>query len=144
MFLPDLSSDCRFRFRPWLNPGGPGDGADKLQAAGAPGAAAAGVAPAEKDTKRVHTTTHPDPQKIPLYNGIFWGSGCALVCILFVSVKDWGAYFRSLGVAQPAFGSTGEWIASCVRRAEAKGPKYGGNGGNGGSGKGKGKGKGKW
>ena len=60
------------------------------------------------------------------------------------SVKDWGAYFRSLGVAQPAFGSTGEWIASCVRRAEAKGPKYGGNGGNGGNGKGKGKGKGKW
>eukprot|EP00435_Cladocopium_sp_Y103_P058488 s288_g20.t1 len=60
------------------------------------------------------------------------------------SVKDWGAYFRSLGVAQPAFGSTGEWIASCVRRAEAKGPKYGGNAGNGGNGKGKGKGKGKW
>ena len=61
------------------------------------------------------------------------------------SVKDWGAYFRCLNVPRPSFGSTEEWIASCVRRAEAKGPKYGGNGGNGGNnGKGKGKGKGKW
>eukprot|EP00434_Breviolum_minutum_P033586 symbB.v1.2.029722.t2/scaffold3287.1/size59763/9 len=61
------------------------------------------------------------------------------------SVNNWGAYFKCLGVAQPQFGSTAEWITSCVRRAEAKGPKYGGAGqdGKGKGGKG-GKGKGKW
>jgi len=60
------------------------------------------------------------------------------------SVKDWSAYFRCINVAQPKFSSTGEWIASCVRRAEAKGPKYGGKGEKGKGEKGKGKGKGKW
>ena len=46
-----------------------------------------------------------------------------------------------LGVAQPRFASTQEWIASCVRRAEQKGPKYSGAKGES---KGKGKGKGRF
>ncbi|CAJ1339114.1 unnamed protein product [Effrenium voratum] len=56
------------------------------------------------------------------------------------STKDWGAYFKVIGVDRPNFASTNEWIASCVQRAAAMGPKYG----SGDKGKGKGKGKGKW
>ncbi len=59
------------------------------------------------------------------------------------SVKNWQLYFKCLGVAPPQFGSTAEWIASCVKRAEVKGPKYGGKSDGKGKG-GKGKGKGKW
>jgi len=60
------------------------------------------------------------------------------------SVQNWQLYFKSLGVTPPQFASTAEWIASCVKRAEAKGPKYGGKS-DGSKGKGgKGKGKGKW
>ncbi|CAE7263204.1 UBC6 [Symbiodinium natans] len=61
------------------------------------------------------------------------------------SVGDWTAYYNCIGAARPSFPSTGEWIASCVRRAAAeKGPKYGSGGGKGEKGKGKGKGKGKF
>ena len=56
------------------------------------------------------------------------------------SVGDWAAYFRCIGTGRPNFPSTAEWISSCVRRAAAKGPKYG-SGGKGDKGKGKGKGK---
>jgi len=56
------------------------------------------------------------------------------------SVADWAAYYRCIGAARPDFGSTAQWIASCVRRAAEKGPKYG-SGGKGDKGKGKGKGK---
>jgi len=60
------------------------------------------------------------------------------------AIGDWGAYFSCIGAARPAFGSTAEWIASCVTRAAEKGPKYGGAKGEGkGNSKGKGKGRGK-
>lgn len=59
------------------------------------------------------------------------------------SINNWGDFFTCVGAARPPFGSTGEWIASCVRRAADKGPKYGGGKGAGkGSGKGFGKSKG--
>jgi ubiquitin-protein ligase len=51
------------------------------------------------------------------------------------SIGSWSAYFRCIGASQPAFQSESAWIADCVIRAAAKGPKYGG-----GDGKGKGKG----
>merc|ERR1711988_651937 len=63
------------------------------------------------------------------------------------AVGDWGAYFSCVGAARPAFGSTAEWIASCVQRAAEKGPKYGGakfDGKGKGKGKGRGKGRGKF
>jgi len=66
------------------------------------------------------------------------------------STTTWDTYFQHIGASQPAFGSTGAWIADCVRRAAAKGPKYGGakgegkGSGNGGKGDAKGKGKSSW
>eukprot|EP00929_Paragymnodinium_shiwhaense_P039282 TRINITY_DN2065_c0_g1_i2.p1 TRINITY_DN2065_c0_g1~~TRINITY_DN2065_c0_g1_i2.p1 ORF type:complete len:614 (-),score=143.84 TRINITY_DN2065_c0_g1_i2:327-2168(-) len=58
-------------------------------------------------------------------------------------IKDWQAFFRHAGASQPEFPSSNAWIAECVRRAAAKGPKYGGPKGSGkGDSKGKGKGKG--
>merc|ERR1711879_484583 len=60
------------------------------------------------------------------------------------SIGDWGAYFNCIGAARPAYGSTAQWIAACVQRAAARGPKYGGAKGEGkGKGRGKGYGKGK-
>jgi len=59
------------------------------------------------------------------------------------AIGDWGAYFSCIGAARPSFGSTKEWIADCVRRAAAKGPKYGGGGKGGSKGDSKGRGKGK-
>jgi len=57
------------------------------------------------------------------------------------SVADWATYYQCIGSTRPNFGSSAEWIASCVRRAAEKGPKYGSGGGKGDKGKGKGKGK---
>merc|ERR1712093_220979 len=54
------------------------------------------------------------------------------------SIDSWSAYFQCIWASQPAFQSESAWIADCVCRAAAKGPKYGS-----GDGKGKGKGKGK-
>jgi ubiquitin-protein ligase len=63
------------------------------------------------------------------------------------SIGSWSAYFRCIGASQPAFQSESAWIADCVSRAAAKGPKYGSGGdkgkGKGGSKGGKGKGRGK-
>merc|ERR1711907_388721 len=61
------------------------------------------------------------------------------------SVDSWASYFSCIGAPQPAFQSESAWIADCVSRAAAKGPKYGGakGGGRGGNGKGDGKGRGK-
>jgi hypothetical protein len=42
------------------------------------------------------------------------------------ATDGWGAYFSTIGAPRPAFASTGDWIADCVRRAVTKGPKYGG------------------
>ena len=63
------------------------------------------------------------------------------------SVDDWATYYHCIGTARPNFRSTAEWIASCVRLAAGKGPKYGSGGGKGNKGscggkddKGKGKG----
>merc|ERR1712039_970692 len=57
-----------------------------------------------------------------------------------VATDGWGAYFKHIGTPQPAFASSNDWIADCVRRAAAKGPKYGGakGAGKGGSEHGKG------
>lgn len=58
---------------------------------------------------------------------------------------SWSKYFQNIGASRPAFASIGEWIQDSVRRAAAKGPKYGGGKGQGksdsGGGKGNGKGK---
>merc|ERR1711933_608881 len=64
------------------------------------------------------------------------------------SIRDWSGYFECIGAARPKFASTSDWIASCVRRAAEKGPKYvsgkgGGKGDAKGSSKGGCKGKGK-
>jgi len=60
------------------------------------------------------------------------------------AIGGWAAYFSCIGAARPREASTNEWIANCVRRAAAMGPKYGGAKGDGkGSGKGGGKGYGK-
>jgi len=56
------------------------------------------------------------------------------------TTDGWAAYFKAIGAPRPAFGSTGEWIAECIRRAAAKGPKYGGAKGEGKGAKGEGKG----
>merc|ERR1712232_1356670 len=61
------------------------------------------------------------------------------------SIVNWASYFSCIGMSQPSFPSESAWIADCVSRAAAKGPKYGGAKGDakGGAGKGDGKGKGK-
>merc|ERR1711907_613317 len=61
------------------------------------------------------------------------------------SVDSWASYFSCIGAPQPVFQSESAWIADCVSRAAAKGPKYGGAKGDakGDAGKGDGKGKGK-
>merc|ERR1719181_2706048 len=65
------------------------------------------------------------------------------------SVDTWASYFGCIGTPQPTFQSESAWIADCVSRAAAKGPKYGGAKGEGkgdnrkGEGKGYGKGAGK-
>jgi len=58
------------------------------------------------------------------------------------SVDTWASYFSCIGTPQPAFQSESAWIADCVSRAAAKGPKYGGGKGEGKGDNGKGKGKG--
>merc|ERR1711918_140090 len=50
------------------------------------------------------------------------------------SIDNWMSYFQCIGVSLSTFSSETAWIADCVSRAAAKGPKYGG-------GKGEGKGK---
>jgi len=57
------------------------------------------------------------------------------------STDNWTAYFRNIECPKPDFDSEAAWIADCVRRAAAKGPKYAGDANKGG-GKGKSKGKG--
>jgi hypothetical protein len=57
--------------------------------------------------------------------------------------KDWQVYFERIGASRPNFQSSAAWIADCVQRAAAKGPKYGGAKGDG-KGSGKASGKGKW
>jgi len=59
------------------------------------------------------------------------------------SVRDWSAYFDCIGAARPNAASSSDWIASCVRRAADRGPKYVGTKGAGKGGKGSLKGKGK-
>jgi ubiquitin-protein ligase len=60
------------------------------------------------------------------------------------SIDSWASYFGCIGASQPGFPSESAWIAECVTRAAAKGPKYGGAKGEGkGDCKGKGKGGGK-
>lgn len=54
------------------------------------------------------------------------------------SIDDWASYYDCIGADKPAFRSESDWIADCVNRAAAKGPKYGGAKGDG---KGKGSGK---
>merc|ERR1712072_1130025 len=58
------------------------------------------------------------------------------------SIDTWALYLKCLGVSLPAGQSETAWIADCVRRAAAKGPKYGGGKGEGKGDSGKGKGKG--
>merc|ERR1719226_157875 len=52
------------------------------------------------------------------------------------SVRDWPGYFQCIGAARPKAASSSDWIASCVRRAADRGPKYGGPKGAGKGGKG--------
>merc|ERR1712066_350264 len=59
------------------------------------------------------------------------------------SIGTWAHYFKQIGAAPPAFPSEALWIADCVSRAAAKGPKYGGGKGEGKGKNGKGKGAGK-
>merc|ERR1712185_686225 len=47
------------------------------------------------------------------------------------SIDSWSAYFEYIGASPPAFPSESAWITDCVRRAAAKGPKYGGGKGEG-------------
>merc|ERR1712080_272095 len=54
------------------------------------------------------------------------------------STSTWAKYFQHIGATRPVFESSAAWIQDTVRRAEAKGPKYGGTKG-GGKGKGYGK-----
>merc|ERR1712217_398469 len=56
------------------------------------------------------------------------------------STWAWADYFRHIGLSRPPFDSSSTWIADCVSRAAAKGPKYGGAKGDGkGGSKGNGK-----
>jgi hypothetical protein len=65
------------------------------------------------------------------------------------SINDWADYFRCIGASPIQHGSESEsaWVIDCVRRAAAKGLKYGGSKGDGkgdcGNGKGNGKGAGR-
>merc|ERR1712048_545647 len=63
------------------------------------------------------------------------------------ATNDWNAFFQFAGASRPNYSSSAAWIADCVKRAAAKGPKYGsakGDGkGNSRGGKGNGKGGGK-
>jgi ubiquitin-protein ligase len=57
--------------------------------------------------------------------------------------KDWQMFFQCTKASRPTFPSSAAWIADCVQRAAAKGPKYGGQKGDGkGHRKSEGKGKG--
>jgi hypothetical protein len=56
------------------------------------------------------------------------------------SIDCWASYFACIGAPQSSFQSEAAWIADCVKRAEAKGPKYAGTKGEGKGDKGKGKG----
>jgi hypothetical protein len=63
--------------------------------------------------------------------------------VLKSDTKDWQTFFKATGASRPTAPSSAAWIADCVSRAAAKGPKYGGPKGDGkGSGKASGKGKG--
>lgn len=56
------------------------------------------------------------------------------------STPGWKQFFERIGASQPVFANGDAWIADCVKRAAAKGRKYGdGGGGQKGSGKGWGK-----
>merc|ERR1712078_871757 len=58
------------------------------------------------------------------------------------STNTWKLFFDRIGASLPNFKTTEAWIADCVQRSAAKGPKYVRT--QKGSGKGKGKSKGKW
>merc|ERR1712151_949972 len=58
------------------------------------------------------------------------------------ATKDWSVFFQFAGASRPNHSSSAAWIADCVKRAAAKGPKYAGAKGDG-KGKVKGGGKGK-
>merc|ERR1712118_577731 len=63
------------------------------------------------------------------------------------STSTWKLFFERIGASLPTFKTTEDWIADCVQRSAAKGPKYvklQKGSGRGDKGKGKGKGKGKW
>lgn len=63
--------------------------------------------------------------------------------VLKSDTKDWQTFFKVTGASRPTAPTSAAWIADCVRRAAAKGPKYGGpKGDSKGSGKASGKGKG--
>jgi len=64
------------------------------------------------------------------------------------ATKDWTTFFQFAGASRPDHPSVNAWIADCVKKADEKGPKYGGSKGggkgfgkNGGKGKAGGKGK---
>jgi len=57
------------------------------------------------------------------------------------STNTWKLFFERIGASLPPFKSTEDWIADCVQRSAANGPKYIRSQGSKGKGKGKGKGK---
>merc|ERR1711966_329763 len=59
------------------------------------------------------------------------------------STDSWATFFKNIGVSPPGCESCAAWIADCVSRAAAKGPKYGGAKGDGKGGRSNVKGKGK-
>jgi len=54
------------------------------------------------------------------------------------AIGSWAAYFECIGAAGPKDQNLEDWIATCVRRASDRGPKYGGAKGAGKGSKGKG------
>merc|ERR1712078_144270 len=63
------------------------------------------------------------------------------------STNTWKLFFERIGASLPNFKTTEHWIADCVQRSAAKGPKYVRSqkgSGKAGKGNGKGKGKSKW
>merc|ERR1711977_145925 len=40
------------------------------------------------------------------------------------STSTWKLYFERIGASLPTFKTTEDWIADCVQRSAAKGPKY--------------------